>query len=236
MTMEDGRTARPEPAVDKHLAGSFAWDVRADMLWWSPGLVRIFGYPPGRMRPSIDAILEHVHADDLGDVHGLLARIKRDGGLFSIQYRIIDAQGRERSVLTMGAAEQDETATTVWVGGHASLAPPPSTHPSAGPRVRELEAENAQLRTELANAWAAHASLADIEQAKGMLMLACDCDAAQATAALKRISQHTNVKVRHLAAGVIAAITGRRDELPASVRDAILRELGRLRAGNHHPE
>ncbi|MEU4251440.1 ANTAR domain-containing protein [Amycolatopsis sp. NPDC026612] len=59
-------------------------------------------------------------------------------------------------------------------------------------------AENAQLREALS-------SRAVIEQAKGMVMLLRGCPAAEAFGVLVAVSQQTNVKLRDVAAVVVAA-------------------------------
>jgi hypothetical protein len=64
--------------------------------------------------------------------------------------------------------------------------------------VADPAAENAQLREALA-------SLPVIEQAKGMVMLLRGCSAAEAFAALVGVSQRSNVKLRDVAAVVVAA-------------------------------
>ncbi|HYK28956.1 MAG TPA: ANTAR domain-containing protein, partial [Streptosporangiaceae bacterium] len=48
------------------------------------------------------------------------------------------------------------------------------------------------------------ASMPVIEQAKGILMAQCGCSADRAFDALRRISQHENIRVRDLAAQVVA--------------------------------
>ncbi len=73
-----------------------------------------------------------------------------------------------------------------------------------------------------------------IEQAKGMLMLLRTLSADEAFAALKKVSQHTNVKLHDVATVIVAAGSARETTLddPAVV-DAILTETRQSIVGVH---
>ncbi|MET8853880.1 ANTAR domain-containing protein [Amycolatopsis sp. NPDC004625] len=77
-------------------------------------------------------------------------------------------------------------------------------------------AENAQL-------WAALSSRAVIEQAKGMVMLVRGCCAVEAFAVLVAVSQQTNVKLRDVAAVVVAAGSATGPGLPDAAAERAVR-------------
>jgi AmiR/NasT family two-component response regulator len=59
------------------------------------------------------------------------------------------------------------------------------------------------------------ASRAEIEQAKGILMVRSRCDADRAFDILRRASQRQNVKLREIAHTIVAnAVTGATEALP----------------------
>ena len=72
------------------------------------------------------------------------------------------------------------------------------------PGCVELAEMVAQLQQELAGLVTAMASRAVIEQAKGIIMATRACTDDDAFAALVRMSQHDNVKLRNLAAQIVA--------------------------------
>jgi len=91
-------------------------------------------------------------------------------------------------------------------------------------------AENAQLREALS-------SQPVIEQAKGMVMLLRGCTAAQAFGVLVTVSQRTNVKLRAVAAVVVAAGCGAGPALSdvdaeRAVRAVLARQVPEVVAGN----
>ncbi|MFE0766388.1 ANTAR domain-containing protein [Streptomyces smyrnaeus] len=83
-----------------------------------------------------------------------------------------------------------------------------------------LRAENEQLRK-------AMDSRATIEQARGMLMALASCPGEAAWPMLVEISQHSNVKLRHVAAALVAAATG--GLLPPEIEPAYRDTLARAR-------
>lgn len=85
----------------------------------------------------------------------------------------------------------------------------------------DLRAENEQLR-------AAMESRATIEQARGMLMALASYPSQAAWLTLVEISQHSNVKLRDVAAALVAAATG--GLLPPEIEPAYRQALARARS------
>ncbi|MEI5098478.1 ANTAR domain-containing protein [Streptomyces sp. PmtG] len=82
--------------------------------------------------------------------------------------------------------------------------------------VIKLRAENDQLARALS-------SRAVIDQARGMLMALAPCSSERAWGLLVDVSQHCNVKLRDVAAALVA--TTREEELPEQMRRELRRAL-----------
>ncbi|MET9443739.1 ANTAR domain-containing protein [Streptomyces sp. NPDC006610] len=89
------------------------------------------------------------------------------------------------------------------------MASVPSGPDDGADRLRELEEQVAQLKE-------AVASHAVVDQAIGMMVALGRLTPDQGWAVLKDVSQHTNVKLRHIAELVL--IWGRNGELPPRIR------------------
>ncbi|SNS84726.1 ANTAR domain-containing protein [Actinacidiphila glaucinigra] len=91
---------------------------------------------------------------------------------------------------------------------------PAGPEDDADSEVGRLRAENEQLRRALG-------SRSVIDQAVGMVMALTPCPGDAAWAVLVRASQYGNVKLRDVAAALVASAAGR--PLPADVHRALLR-------------
>ncbi|MGP3999441.1 ANTAR domain-containing response regulator [Streptomyces sp. 8N706] len=115
--------------------------------------------------------------------------------------------------------------------GPSSRSPSPgelsaaSTVPAGSADSLELErlrGENAQLKQAIK-------ARPVIDQACGVLMATCSCSAEDAWAVLLDASQHTNIKLRHIAHAVISSTEGRPP--PEPVRTALRLALIRRKGG-----
>ncbi|WET76454.1 ANTAR domain-containing protein [Amycolatopsis sp. QT-25] len=77
-------------------------------------------------------------------------------------------------------------------------------------------------RDQLKNAMA---TLPVIEQAKGMIRLLCGISSEEAFAALKTVSQHSNVKLRTVADVIVAAGSGTPHTMDSDTVGAVLAEI-----------
>lgn len=91
----------------------------------------------------------------------------------------------------------------------------------------DVAAETADLRAENEQLREAMDSRATIEQARGMLMVLASCSGRAAWPMLVEISQHSNVKLRDVAAALVAAATG--GLLPPEIEPAYRQALARAR-------
>ncbi|MCT9079169.1 ANTAR domain-containing protein [Streptomyces fulvoviolaceus] len=100
----------------------------------------------------------------------------------------------------------------------------PSSAPSAGDAA--LLAEVAELRSKNEQLGRALATRAVIDQARGMVMVLAPCSSERAWDLLVGVSQHCNVKLRDVAAALVA--TTKDETLPEPIQREFRRELRRL--------
>lgn len=89
--------------------------------------------------------------------------------------------------------------------------------------IVELRARNQQLGRALA-------SRAVIDQARGMVMALAPCSSERAWDLLVDVSQHCNIKLRDVAAALVATTKDRR--LPEPIQRELCRALRRLHAAD----
>ncbi|WP_411150471.1 ANTAR domain-containing protein [Streptomyces sp. A30] len=98
----------------------------------------------------------------------------------------------------------------------------------ASVRDAALPAEVVELRTKNKQLEQALVSRAVIDQARGMVMVLAPCSSERAWDLLVEVSQHCNVKLRDVAAALVATTKGQ--ELPEAIRREWRRALRRLHA------
>jgi PAS domain S-box-containing protein len=76
-------------------SGSWAWDVRSNETFWSPGMYRILQYEPDEIKPSVLAFLARVHPEDR-------SRIEERVRLESMHKERVDSESDYRVVLPDG--------------------------------------------------------------------------------------------------------------------------------------
>ncbi|MEV6324033.1 PAS and ANTAR domain-containing protein [Nocardia sp. NPDC051787] len=167
----------------------------ADQRWeWSDEVALIHGYRPGTVTPTTELLLMHKHPDDRAAVASALARSIDYAEPFSSRHRIIDTTGEVHHVILVADRMVDEAGEVVGTSGYYI-------------DVTETLEEHRQetLDDALPELYAARAV---IEQAKGALMLVYGIGAEQAFRVLSWRSQETNVKLRTLAARLVADLPG----------------------------
>lgn len=102
------------------------------------------------------------------------------------------------------------------------------TVPSAGDAA--LLAEVVELRATNQQLGRAMASRAVIDQARGMVMALAPCSSENAWDLLVGVSQHCNIKLRDVAAALVATTKGR--TLPEPIRRELRRALRRFHAAD----
>jgi PAS domain-containing protein len=184
MKTHDGRDwCRPH-------VGRFACDLLSGTWEWDDEVFRIHGLEPGSITPTTEYVLNCKHPEDRERVAAMLTQVARTGVPFSISYRLIGADGVERRVVLVceGGVREGDRVTSIE-GYYVDL-------------TADFRAESEEFASEAVAASAEHRAI--IEQAKGSLMLAYGLDADQAFAMLTWWSSHRNMKVRDLAARLVA--------------------------------
>jgi PAS domain S-box-containing protein len=208
----DGKDAveRALSGGDPQRVGWFRFYFDEDRWEWSPQVERMHGYLPGSVTPTTEMILAHKHPDDYRQIADTLDLIRQRRQPFSSRHRIIDVQGRVHHVVVVGDLLREVDGTVMATHGY---------YVDVTPSERERQDEVTAAVTVIAEA------RADIERAKGMLMLIYGMDEAAAFELLKWRSQETNVKLRLLAAQVandFVALSGSKELPPRSAYDQVL--------------
>jgi PAS domain S-box-containing protein len=148
--------------------GRFRYFLNRQQWEWSDAVARMHGYQPGTVAPSTDLHLQHKHPDDREHVAAALNRVLR-GEPFSSRHRIIDANGQTHWVIVVGDRMLDDDGAVI---------------------ATFIESLQSDVTTALTNVTA---SRAEIEQAKGVLMMIYRIPADRAFDLLVWRSQETNM-------------------------------------------
>lgn len=73
-------------------------DLRAHAATWSDGVYRLYGWEPGAVTPSIDAVLSRVHPADVERVRATFARAMKGKPSGFVEYRIVRPDGEVRTL------------------------------------------------------------------------------------------------------------------------------------------
>ena len=173
--------------------GSFRFWFVGQRWEWSDEVARMHGYEPGTVVPTTELLLAHKHPDDRQHVQDLLDHSLHFGGSFSSRHRFIDTGGRVHTVIVLADRMFDDDGAVIGTEGYyVDL-----TDTFVQTRRQALDDSLPELL----------AARASIEQAKGALMLVYGIDADAAFELLMWRSQHTNTKLRALAAQVVAELS-----------------------------
>ena len=193
----DGENDQAVAAAGPQRVGWFRYFFDDDRWEWSPQVHKMHGYRVGEISPTTELILTHKHPDDYRQVAETLHLIRQTRQAFSSRHRIRDVAGRVHHVVVVGDELRDERGEVIGTHGFYIDVTPSET-------VRQIEITAAVTRiTELR---------AGIEQAKGMLMIIYEIDEDAAFDLLKWRSQEANIKLRRMAAQIVADFTGLRHD------------------------
>jgi hypothetical protein len=186
--------------VDERV-GSFQY-LRAEDRWeWSDAVAYMHGYAPGQVWPTTALVMSHTHPDDAPNVAALIEAMTGQGRPFSSRHRIIDTRGRIHVVVVIGERMCDDSGEVI---GSQGLYVDLSDVDDSG-TVEDAIADFNEHR-------------AQIEQAKGILMMTYGISAERAFDILVWRSQATNTKVRKLASQVIDDFTVEL-QVPSGIRE-----------------
>ncbi len=95
--------------------GSFGWNVVTGELLWSEESFRIFGYDP-TFKPSIEAVLQRVHPDDLALVQRVVDDAAREKQEFDFEHRLLMPDGSIKRLRIVARVVCDEPDILQFVG------------------------------------------------------------------------------------------------------------------------
>jgi hypothetical protein len=204
-----------QPVIDAMAGGEreqlgwFEYDPVQDRWTWSPTLFQIHGFEPGEIVPSTAIFMSHKHPEDRVHTDEVLAEVLATGQPFCCRHRIITSRQQVRTVVTIGQGVLNDSGRVARVTGYF---------------VDITEATTAVSEQAIRDAVAGSAAArAQIEQAKGALMMVQGVTADDAFAVLRWHSSHANIRIRDLAALIVDTI-GR----PCSDAEGPQQRLSRL--------
>lgn len=192
MVAEIGRAIDAMAGGVREPVGWFTYDLLSDTWTWSPSLFKMHGFEPGEIVPTTAIFVSHKHPDDRAHTDDVLAAVLSTGQPFSCRHRIITSSRQIRTVVSIGQGTLDSAGRVVEVHGYFV-----DITDAAAQAARE-EIQEAVDRSA--------ARRADIEQAKGALMVVTGVSADDAFSVLRWHSSHANVKLRDLAKMIIDGI------------------------------
>jgi hypothetical protein len=192
--------------------GWFRYQVNEDLWTWSAELYQIYGFEPGEIVPTTAVITSHKHPDDRVHTDEVLASALATGQPFCCCQRIVTARQKIRTVVTIGRGYLDDSGSVSEVHGYLVDITGVATHASRQ-ELQDAVEKSAATR-------------ADIEQAKGALMVVQGVSADDAFAVLAWHSSHANVKLRELAVMITREISH-----PLAGTESAAGRISRLLAG-----
>ncbi|WP_410873102.1 PAS and ANTAR domain-containing protein [Nocardia sp. A7] len=173
----------------------------ADGRWeWSDELAAIYGYQPGEVEPTTELLLSHQHPEDQEDLGSAVDAAVNAGDPVCGRHRIVDTAGRIHEVLVVGDHLVDDDEVVIGTAGHFIDV------------TERLEEERREALDETVPELLE--ARAEIEQAKGALILMYGISAEQAFKVLRWRSQETNVKLRDIAAQIVEGVRSINPQLP----------------------
>tara|TARA_R110002111_G_scaffold258083_1_gene326813 strand:- start:42612 stop:45074 length:2463 start_codon:yes stop_codon:yes gene_type:complete len=97
--------------------GSWEWNTKEETLWWSEEVYRIFGLNNSGFQPNYEAFLEIIHPDDRDLVRRVIENTLKNDLPFSIEHRIVRANGEIRYVLEQAALKKSIDGETLLMHG-----------------------------------------------------------------------------------------------------------------------
>jgi PAS domain S-box-containing protein len=98
--------------------GYWDWDVRADKIYWSDEVFRMFGVLPHSFEANYDAFLKGVHPEDRERVdHGVQEALLGKAAYEGVQFKVVRADGEVRYIYAQGEVTRDESGQAIRMTG-----------------------------------------------------------------------------------------------------------------------
>ena len=89
--------------------GTWDWDIKNNILYWSDETYRMFGYIPQQFEASYEVFAKHIHKDDIESVNKALQNaLENPKEDYHVNHRIILTSGEERFVEELGQVVRNE--------------------------------------------------------------------------------------------------------------------------------
>lgn len=89
-------------ALDAGSIAAWHWDPRSDLADWDDRVYNLLGLEPGSTPPSVQIFRSFVHPDDRDYFTQALTEAIDQGAQFDVEFRVTDAGGRERWLVSKG--------------------------------------------------------------------------------------------------------------------------------------
>ena len=129
--------------------GSFEWEVENNKLLFSDGLKRLFGGSKIAEIPqelTYDFFVSRLHKDDVGHVNEVINKAIRSKKSYSLEYRLIDLDGREKTVHTQGGGtKKNKNSSTRLTGNTVDVTEMKVYEKQLRYKIEELNRSNQDL-------------------------------------------------------------------------------------------
>lgn len=189
MPFDDPAALGPRPT------GQYRLDLATQRWWWSDGIYALHGFTPGEVVPTTQLVLAHHHPTDRARLARFLERARPSEEPFGALHRLVDAAGRERSVVVVGRVEPvaGDPQDGATLHGYATDVSEPVQQRASAVATRQIEASSRSRGT--------------IERAKGALAAVYRTDPEAAFELLRGASNHRNIPLREIAEAVVDLMT-----------------------------
>ena len=191
-----------EPQAPVQNMGTFRYLFDGRRWVWSETAAQMHGYWPEDVQPSLEMLLQHTHFEDRARMAAELRRVVL-GQSLSSRYRIVDKVGNLRWIAIVADPMEGESGAILGAAGYF---------------VDVTDAVRAGVTVAVSDF---AKSRALIEQAKGVLIAAYGVNADDAFSILRQRSQDSNIKVRDIAAQLVAVLSGGSAKLRNRVDDVL---------------
>lgn len=97
--------------------GSWDWDIPSGRLTWSRELFHIYGRDPASFVPSYQGFLDCLHPEDRRVADAAVQKAMTDHQPFEFEHRVVEPNGKVRTVLGRGSVQTDEDGNVVSMVG-----------------------------------------------------------------------------------------------------------------------
>ena len=111
------RDERLELVLASSGTGFWEWDIRTGALTWSEAIFSQHGLDPMAGPPSYERYVDTIHPDDRAAFRGAIDRVLAAGQSFSLEFRIVWADGSEHWTHGVGRVFRDSDGTPIRMVG-----------------------------------------------------------------------------------------------------------------------